>query len=200
MPFGSEKYSGFDPGETLSNIEEHGPQLLHGVASILKSEIYLGHVPQQRGQLVSRANTRRSSRRREWRAAHVGSCEMGPGGRRRALKSGSMWHLWQTHGGRTERTGSTFYRCWNRGARLRSARTEYQGFVRAAGGDIGMSLLGTDPELQEAIRRRMAGGTRRGPRRGAREPPGTLHRWDLARLFGRAQSPTATPLQREDQR
>lgn len=54
--------------------------------------------------------------------------------------------------------GSTFYKCWSRGKGCDQPARSTKGLSRAA--VLGMSLLGTDEDLQAAIRRRLAGGTR----------------------------------------
>jgi site-specific DNA recombinase len=54
--------------------------------------------------------------------------------------------------------GSTFYKCWSRGRGCDQPVRSTKGLSRAA--VLGMSLLGTDEDLQAAIRRRLAGRTR----------------------------------------
>ena len=68
--------------------------------------------------------------------------------------------------------GSVFYRCWHRGKGCKAASKSTRGIGRAA--VKGLSLLGRDDGLREAIRRRLAG---RGPdaaapRRTRRAAPG----------------------------
>ena len=66
--------------------------------------------------------------------------------------------------------GSTFYKCWSRGQGCDQPVRSTKGLSRAA--VLGMSLLGTDEDLQAAIRRRLAGRTRTraGAGRGDRRP------------------------------
>ena len=147
------------------------------VASILKSEIYLGRVPHNGTWYPGKHEAIITEE--EWRAAHVGLAKgvqpardvlssrvrCGICGKRMAVAQNGQ--------------GSTFYRCWNRGQGCDQPARSTKGLSRAA--VLGMSLLGTDPELQEAIRRRMAGGTRGDPGgvRGNRPAPTSV---DLARL------------------
>jgi site-specific DNA recombinase len=58
--------------------------------------------------------------------------------------------------------GSTFYRCWHRGKGCDQPARSNKGLSRAA--VLGMSLLGSDPDLQAAIRRRLRGEVRGTPR------------------------------------
>ena len=147
------------------------------VASILKSEIYLGRVlhneqwyPGTHEAIITDD---------EWRAAHVGFAKgvqpakdvlssrvrCGMCGKRMAVAQNGQ--------------GGTFYRCWNRGQGCDQPARSTKGLSRAA--VLGMAMLGSDPELQEAIRRRMAGGTRGDPGgvRGNRPAPTSV---DLAKL------------------
>ncbi len=147
------------------------------VSSILKSEIYLGRVllkgqwyPGTHVAIITEA---------EWRAAHVGLAKgvqpardvlssrvrCGICGKRMAVAQNGQ--------------GGTFYRCWNRGQGCDQPARSTKGLSRAA--VLGMALLGSDPELQGAIRRRMAGGTRGDPGgvRGNRPAPTSV---DLAKL------------------
>ena len=147
------------------------------VASILKSQIYLGRVlhneqwyPGAHDAIITDD---------EWRAANVGFAKgvqpakdvlssrvrCGMCGKRMAVAQNGQ--------------GGTFYRCWNRGRGCAQPARSTKGLSRAA--VLGMSLLGSDPELHEAIRRGMAGGTRGDPGgvRGNRPAPASV---DLARL------------------
>jgi DNA invertase Pin-like site-specific DNA recombinase len=147
------------------------------VSSILKSEIYLGRVllkdewhPGRHEPIISQE---------EWRAAHVGLAKgVQPArdvlsGRVRCGMCGKRMAVAQNG------QGSTFYRCWNRGQGCGQPARSTKGLSRSA--VLGMSLLGSDPQLQEAIRRRMAGGTRGGPSggRGNRPAPSSV---DLGKL------------------
>jgi len=147
------------------------------VSSILKSEIYLGRVflkdkwhPGRHEPIISQE---------EWRAAHVGLAKgVQPArdvlsGRVRCGMCGKRMAVAQNG------QGSTFYRCWNRGQGCAQPARSTKGLSRSA--VLGMSLLGSDPQLQEAIRRRMAGGTRGDPSggRGNRPTPSSV---DLGKL------------------
>jgi hypothetical protein len=68
--------------------------------------------------------------------------------------------------------GSVTYKCRHRGEGCDQPARSTKGLVRAA--VFGLSLLGRDERLQDAIRRRLAGGTRAAPgraRRGRRPAP-----------------------------
>jgi len=69
----------------------------------------------------------------------------------------------------TNGDGRSMYRCRHRGEGCKQPRRTNTGLVRAA--VLGMQLVGSDQRLQEAIRRRLAGGGRSGPRDEARRPP-----------------------------
>ncbi len=147
------------------------------VSSILKSEIYLGRIlhngvwyPGSHKPIVSED---------EWRAAHVGVAK-GVQPASDVLSSRVRCGMCRNRMSVAQNgQGSTFYRCWSRGQGCPQPARSTKGLSRAA--VLGMSLLGSDPELQEAIRRRMAGGTRGDPRgvRGNRPEPSSV---DLGRL------------------
>ena len=137
------------------------------VASILKSEIYLGRVlhngkwyPGTHEPIIS-AEVRR--------AAHVGLAK-GVQPARDVLSSRVRCGLCHKRMAIAQNgQGSRFYRCWNRGQGCDQPVRSTKGLSRAA--VLGMSLLGSDPQLQDAIRRRMAGGTRGAPSGGPGDRP-----------------------------
>ncbi len=147
------------------------------VSSILKSEIYLGRVLLN-GQWYP-GNHERIISDEEWRAAHVGFAKgVQPArdvlsGRVRCGMCGKRMAVAQNG------QGSTFYRCWNRGQGCAQPARSTKGLSRSA--VLGMSLLGSDPQLQEAIRRKMSGGTREDPSGGRGNRP-ALSSVDLGRL------------------
>jgi site-specific DNA recombinase len=69
----------------------------------------------------------------------------------------------------TNGDGRSMYRCRHRGEGCKQPRRTNTGLVRAA--VLGLHLVGSDQRLQEAIRRRLAGGGRSEPRNEARRPP-----------------------------
>lgn len=148
-------------GENLSYraIAERTGLNYSTVAAILGSRIYLGEVyynktwyPGHHEPLVTES---------EWHAAHRGRTKgvqpasdvlskrvrCGLCGKRMAISQNGK--------------GSTFYKCWHRGQGCDQPARSTKGLSRAA--VLGMALLGSDSDLQAAIRRRLADGTREHP-------------------------------------
>ena len=157
-------------GLSFNAIERATEIRFSTVRSILLSRVYLGEVllsgewyPGQHEPIVSRE---------EWGAAHRGFVP----GRRRArhvlsgrVRCGLCGRVASVHHG----SDGVLYRCRHRGEGCPQPARSARGLERAA--LLGMRLLGEDEELQEAIRRHLAGGAprrRRGaaPRVGGRGP------------------------------
>ena len=170
------------------SIEEHTGLKYSTVAAILKSRIYLGEI--LHNGAWSQGHHTAIVSPEEWHAAQRG---LGKGVQpSKDVLTGrvvcGLCHrrMVVAQNGK----GSVTYRCRHRGQGCAQSARSTKGLTRAA--VLGMSLLGQDEGLQEAIRAQLAGGTRRGSartRRGRRpsaaETQGTLasQRQKLLQLF-----------------
>ena len=181
-------------GWSYRSIENHTGIKYSTVCAILGSRIYLGEVLHNgkwyRGRheaIITEA---------EWHAAH------------RRLAKG-MQPSKDVLGGRVvcgmckrrmtvnqNGAGSVTYKCRHRGKGCDQPSRSTKGLARAA--VFGLSLLKHDERLQEAIRRRMAGGARPDRREAAGPPAGSCGGTGLA--LGKAATATRTLLRRQHQR
>lgn len=151
-------------GTSYREIEECTGIKYSTVSAILNSRIYLGEIlhngqwsPGKHEPIVTPE---------EWHAAHRGHSK---GVRRsRDLMTGRVVcglcgrrMVVQQNG-----KGSLTYKCHHRGKGCDQPSRSTKGLTRAA--VFGLSLLHHDERLQEAIRRKLAGGARRAPGRGRR--------------------------------
>ncbi|HVB50277.1 MAG TPA: recombinase family protein [Acidimicrobiales bacterium] len=158
------------------------------VCSILKSRVYLGEV--LHNDVWSPGRHEAIVTEKEWNAAHRG-LKKGVQPSNDLLSSRVICGLCERRMVVTQNgKGSVTYRCWHRGQGCSQPARSNKGLVRAA--VLGMGLLGNDERLQETIRKKLAGGSRRHPggaRRGRRPPAavtlGTLseERGKLLRLY-----------------
>lgn len=157
-------------GQSYRAIEEQTGIKYSTVCAILDSRIYLGEVL-HKGKWFSGSHEAIITDE-EWHAAHrrfgkgvqpsrdvlSGRVICGLCGRRMAVQQNGK--------------GSVTYKCRHRGEGCDQPARSTKGLARAA--VFGLSLLGRDERLQDAIRRRLAGGTRAAPgraRRGRRPAP-----------------------------
>ena len=157
-------------GKSYRLIEDQTGVKYSTVCAILNSRIYLGEVlhnkqwhPGKHEAIITEE---------EWHAAHrrlgkgvqpsrdvlAGRVKCGLCVRRMAVKQNGK--------------GSVTYKCRHRGEGCDQPGRSTKGLARAA--VFGLALLGRDERLQDAIRRRLAGGTRPAParaRRGRRPAP-----------------------------
>jgi site-specific DNA recombinase len=137
-------------------IEEHTGIRYSTVNSILESRIYLGEIlhngdwsPGKHESIITDE---------EWRAAHLGLAKN--------VQPSKDLLTGRVRCGLCERRmaigqngkGSLTYKCRHRGVGCPQPARSTKGLARAA--VLGMSLLGQDDRLQEAIRRKLAGGPR----------------------------------------
>ena len=161
-------------GSSYRAIEDHTAIKYSTVMSILDSRVYLGEVPRNGQWFPGRHEAIITEA--EFHAAHraiakgiqpskdilSGRVICGPCGRRMALSQNGK--------------GSLRYTCRHRGVGCPQPARSSKGLSRAA--VLGLSLLGSDKRLQEAIRRELAGGGRREPSRARRR-----HRADPAKAL-----------------
>ena len=153
-------------GKSYREIEVRTGITYSTVRSILQSRIYLGEVlhngswsPGVHEGLVSEAEWQAANRghvpgRRRSHDVLAGKVRCGSCGRRMALDQNGA--------------GRVFYRCRHRGEGCRQPARTAKGLARAA--VLGLRLVSTDGDLQEAIRRKLSGGSRETSARTSRRP------------------------------